>query len=923
MIIDGSALAHRSFHALPLTMETKDGQIVNAVYGFLTAFFKSVRELKPDHIVLALDEKGPTFRHETYKEYKAHRVKQPDEFYSQLPLIKKAAEVLGVPLFAIAGVEADDVIGTICAKTDVTVEKIILTGDMDTLQLITPHTKVYAMSRGILEHKIYDRAAVVERYSLTPDQMVDYKALRGDPSDNIPGVRGIGEKTATELLREFKTLEKLYQYIEGKKADDEGKIKPRVLKLLRDDKEKAFLSQDLARIRLDVEFDFDLSLARFGGFDFEKALEFLSSLEFHSLAPRLREVYKGTVKSEDKFARNEKSFDYRLIKTNEEFVEFLKDLKKQKEFCFDIEATSGDPWQCEILGISFSWCDGEARYLVWPKPQPTETNLFNYTDGKTQAVNHWIEELRPVFENEKIAKIGHNIKYDIAVLLNYGVNILGVAFDTRVASYLLNPGTMAHNLDSLTFAHFNHTKINKEDLLGKGKNKLKFSEVDADKLGFYSCEDADFTWRLRAVLEEKLKDQHLFDLFLKIEMPLVPVLAKMEQRGIVLDEPYLMRMKTDLSARLDNLTREIYKTAGESFNVKSTQQLRRVLFERLKIPTDKITRTKTGLSTAADELAKLHNLHPIIPLIQEHRELAKLLSTYIESLPKLVNVRTGRLHTSLNQTITATGRLSSQDPNLQNIPVRTDLGKKIRKAFRAPDGWVLLSLDYSQIELRLAAHLSGDPNMIKFFQNGHDIHAQTAAAIHNLKVEDVPDNLRREAKAINFGVLYGQGARGLSQTANISYEEAKKFIEHYFEVFGKIKEYIESMNQKARDDGFVETIFGRRRYLPEINSSVPQVAKAAERMAVNTPLQGSAADLIKLAMIQTEEYLSGERSCECRMLLQVHDELVFEVKKEKVAEYATQIKKIMEEIVKLKVPVLVDIEVGENWGELRRVEGNQ
>lgn len=943
MIVDGNALIHRSFHALPPTMTTKKGEMVNAVYGFTSVLLKAIKEFKPEYVVLTLDKKGPTFRHEEYKEYKATRVKAPDDLYTQIPRVKEVATVLGIPIYEETGFEADDLIGTITKKTDGKIEKIIVTGDMDTMQLVNSHTKVYTMSRGLSDSVIYDEAGVRERYGLNPDQMIDYKALRGDPADNIPGVRGIGEKTATELLKKFGTLEKIYDYInkiqDTRNEKQNTKIKERILGLLKEYKEDAFMSKRLATIKLDAPIEFDLEKSRFGDFDKQKVVELFSELEFRSLLPRIQELgvknYELRIKDDkedvsatlgmDKFERNKKLFKYILIDSPSTssgqvaFRKFFNELKKQKEFTFDTETTSFDPITADLLGISFSWKEGRAWYLTINNKQLTvnknkQAGLFD--QGNVVVKNLWLEELRPIFANEKIKKCGHNIKFDIKVMASAGVEVKGVYFDTMIASYLLNPGTRQHNLDALTFTEFGFEKISKDDLLGKGKDKTTFSEVSLEKLYLYSCEDADFTNRLVKKLDKEIKNKKIDKLFKDIEMPLVGVLVDMEMAGIKIDKNFLGKMKTEVDKRILGLEKKIKKEAGMDFNINSTKQLKEVLFEKLEISTEGLAKTKTGVSTAADELEKMKDLHPIIRHIQEYRELNKLSSTYINALPELINKKTGRVHTSFNQAVTATGRLSSSEPNLQNIPVKTELGREIRKAFVADKGHKLVSLDYSQIELRLAAHMSGDKNMLKAFLSGEDIHTATAAKINNIALADVTPEMRREAKATNFGIIYGQGPHGLAQTADIPYWRAKEFIDKYFEVYKGVKDFIDGTIKKAGEDGYVETLFGRRRYLPEINSSMVMVRKGAERMAVNTPLQGTAADMIKVAMIKVLEMIKKEYSQEAKMLLQVHDELVFEIKENRVAEVSQKIKEIMENVIKLKVPVIVDVKAGDNWGEM-------
>ncbi|MEI7620174.1 MAG: DNA polymerase I [Candidatus Falkowbacteria bacterium] len=908
VIIYGNAIIHRSFHALPPTMTTKSGQVVNAVYGFTTFLIKALTDLKPDYIVLTLDRKETTFRRLEYKEYKAQRVKAPDELYEQIPLVKEVAKAFDIPIYDLAGYEADDLIGTISRQVNSDIKKIIMTGDMDTLQLINDHTQVYAMSRGITDSVLYSAKEVEERYGLKPEQMIDYKALRGDVSDNIPGVKGIGEKTASELLNNFKTLDKVYDAVD--RSDE--KIKPRILGLLKDHKEEAYLSQKLATIDLKTPIKFDLEASRCQKLDKDKIIALFSELEFKSLASRLNnlDAYLLPAKDQkpeeplnlftisDKFARDEREFKYKLIDSDADFKIFLKTLSQQKIFSLDTETNSLDPFDATLLGISFSFKEGEAYYL----------NINNKN-------THWLKELAPILEDKNIKKCGHNIKFDLRILSNQGVKVNGVYFDTMIASYLLNPENRQHNLDAITFAEFSFEKISHKDLLGEKFIAEDFANVPLQKMATYSCEDADFTFRLVTILEKKLKTEKLWDLFQNIEVPLIPVLAKMEDEGILLDKKILSEMSKELKIEVAKLEKEIHNLAGEKFNIKSTKQLKEVLYEKLAIATKGIKKTKTGLSTAADQLEKLKDAHPIIPLLQNYRELTKLLSTYIEALPDLVNKKTKRLHTSFNQTITATGRLSSADPNLQNIPTKTALGKKIREAFVAEKGYILASLDYSQIELRLVAHMSADKRMLEAFTNNEDIHRITAAAINEVELDEVTSKMRSEAKAVNFGVIYGQGPHGLSQGAGIPYQKAQEFIAKYFETYSGIKKYIATNLEFAKKHGYVETLLGRRRNLPEINSSIVMIQKSAERMAINMPFQGTAADMIKLAMIKVAELI--EDKDDIKMILQVHDELIFEIKKESIKKYISQIKAIMENIIELKVPIIADTKVGLNWGEMK------
>ena len=944
VIIDGNALIHRSFHALPPTLTTKNGQIVNAVYGFTSFLIKSLVELEPQYIILTLDEKGPTFRHKEYSEYKAKRKKSPQELYDQIPLVRKIAKAFSIPTYSKQGFEADDLIGSIVdkLKDNKKLEKIIITGDYDTLQLINNETKVYTMSRGLSDSITYDSNKVEEKYGLRPDQIIDYKALRGDPSDNIPGVPGIGEKTAVDLLQLFDTLENIYKHIEDK--PETKSIKERTLKLLQENKEKAFLSKKLATIKKDVDINIDIEKCSLENLNFKDIEKVLMDFEFKSMLSRLSTLKKAlgnkkeeNSKEEDKFLRDKKNFDYTLIDSDKNFDKFLKQLKKQSSFTFDTEAESLDIFNANLLGISFSWKEKEAFYLNLSKEKTNnqltllnnKKNINEKTEEKDESKNEknikyifsenkrkWLEKLKPIFENKKIEKYGHNIKFDIKLLSVYGIEVKGISFDTKIAAYLINPGNRQHSLDSLSLNELNIEKISSDDLLGTGKNKINYNEVNLDKMFPYSCEDADCTNRLVSILKKELKKQKLDKLFYELELPLIEVLVSMENNGINLNLNHLEKINKIVTLELEKLTKEIYKHSKNKFNINSPKQLQEIIFSELEIPTENIKKTKTGYSTAFDELEKLKNYHPIIDLIQSYRELNKIKTTYIDSLPELVNSKTKKIHTNFNQTVTATGRLSSLSPNLQNIPKKNPFGKEIRQAFTSKKGFTLLSLDYSQIELRIAAHLSKDKKMIKQLLEKKDIHKSTAAYIYQIQEKEVTKEMRQKAKSINFGILYGQGPHGLAQNAKIPYYQAKDFIEKYFENYSGIKKYIENTIKKASETSYTSTILGRQRYLPEINSQISLVKKMGERMAINTPIQGSAADIIKLAMLKI--YKKYKNDTNLKMLIQVHDELIFNVKDGMEKKYGEEIKKIMENIIDLKVPLLVDIEIGKNWGDLKR-----
>lgn len=906
IIIDGNALIHRSFHAIPPTLRTKDGVLVNAVYGFTSFLLKALNEFKPEFVVLTLDKAGKTFRHEEYAEYKATRIKAADELYEQIPVVKRVAKAFNIPIFEKSGYEADDLIGTICKQNDKekNLEKIIITGDMDTLQLVNKKTKIYTMSRGLSDSILYDEKKVRERYNIDPDQIIDYKALRGDPSDNIPGVRGVGDKMATELLNIFGNLENIYRAV----AKKDARIKARTIELLTVSKDDAYLSKKLATIHCQAPIKFSLADASLRSFPLNKVLNIFSELNFKSLLNKVKELRdnmdqvgghrndQGEI--EDKFARNAKEFNYQLINSDKKFKSFIQQLKNRKSFTLDTETSGLDPITAKLLGISFSWKKGEAYFVI--------------------ANEQYLKKMKPILENEKIEKSGHNLKFDWRVLKNQGINLAGLNFDTMIASYLINPGNRQHNLDSLVFSELGFEKINKKNLADSQPKQLilNFEGLDIEKLSIYSCEDADFTHRLVKIMKKKIDKEKLDHILYTMEMPLIIVLGAMENNGIKFDPKLIASLDKEVGDKLDKLSAKIHGLAKSEFNINSPKQLQEILFTKLKLSTEGIKKTKTGFSTAEDELNKLQDSHPIILLIQSYRELNKLQTTYINALPTMVNTKTKRIHTHFNQTVAATGRLSSTEPNLQNIPARTEEGTRIREAFIAEKDSELVGFDYSQIELRLAAHLANDKKMIEAFKNKADIHAATAAEINDVSLDKVSKTMRQEAKAVNFGILYGQGPHGLSQNASIPYWQASEFIKKYFLAYPQIKKMIDRSIEDARKHGHAITLFGRKRPLPDINSNMALVKRSAERMAINAPVQGTAADLIKMAMVEIYKLIQG-REDEIKMILQVHDELIFEIKKDRISFYEDKIKKIMEGVIKLKVPIIVTEHKGQNWEKLK------
>ncbi|MBN2854370.1 DNA polymerase I [Patescibacteria group bacterium] len=905
VIIDGNALIHRSFHAIPPTLRTKAGLLVNAVYGFSSFLLKALSEFKPDFVVLTLDKKGPTFRHESYSEYKATRVKAPDELYEQIPLIKRLAQAFDIPIFELSGFEADDLIGTICSLPENSnLEKIIITGDLDTLQLVNEKTKVYTMSRGLSDSILYDEEKIKERYGFGADKIIDYKALRGDPSDNIPGVKGVGEKSATELLLKFENLEGIYSALEKK----ESALKERTIELLEAGKDSAFMSRELATINKEAPIEFNLEATRFNTFKTEEVFELFSEFEFRSLLVKVKTLKdlltnktgdvkleeEGPVKIEGTSKSNKKTTLNKIVETKAELLDLVKNIKKLKVFSLKLASTTIGEKQT-IQGLSLSLKEGEAFFI------------------KKESLG----ELKEILEDEKIKKIAHDLKTEYLALKTLGIKLSGLYFDTMLASYLLNPNTRNHELGSLAFKELGlDEKIETKSEQKNTQLSLELDGPDIQKIAEQIGRETDIILRLKKVLEKRLKEEKLLEVFNEIELPLVEVLAEMENAGVLFDEKPIKLLGKELEIKIKKLEKEIHELAGEDFNINSTKQLKEILFEKLKISTTGIKKGKTGFSTADDELEKLLEAHPIIAKLRDYRETNKLITTYINPLPELVDKKSGRIHSHFNQAITATGRLSSTDPNLQNIPARTEEGKIIRQAFVVAKDFVMLGLDYSQIELRLAAHLSGDKKMMEAFLNHEDIHRATAALINGVKLEEVTKKMRQEAKATNFGIIYGQGPHGLAQAANISYAQAKDFIAKYFISYPEIKKAMDNSIAEAQKKGFTITLSGRKRPLPEINSSIPMIRKAAERIAINAPIQGGAADIIKMAMINIYDLIKDD-SENIRLLLQVHDELIFEVKKTKLDYYLPKIKKLMTEVIKLKVPLEVEGGAAENWGDLK------
>ncbi len=872
-IFDGTALVYRAYYALP-PLSTSDGRPTGAVLGVAKMLLKFIKERvkEGDSVVFVMDSKTQNFRKTLFESYKANRAPAPDDMIAQISYIEKLVNGLGMPILKGTGYEADDVIATLVKKYSSKFDGVyIVTGDKDLLQLVGGNVKVLRFATlGISDLVEYDEKMVIERYGLKPSQIGDYLALVGDASDNIPGVKGIGEKSATELLKKYGDLQNLYNHLE--------EIPQRYSKLLADGKEMMRLSKELVNLSFNVPLSFEIS--SYTGPDRSKLLSIFNELELNSL------------KSEFDLYDHTSNVNYITVDSKEKLEELISSLIQKRFVAFDTETTSLDPFEARLVG--FSLCDGNQSYYV----------PIRHKNGRN--VKNGLEVLKSLLENENVKIIGQNLKYDLEIMMNHSAKFKPY-FDTMIAAYLLEPNERKFSLEELGMKYLNYSGISYEDIT-KGKNFEEISIEDATK---YSAEDADMTYKLYNVLNKKLIEEDLMDVFYKIEMPLVEVLAKMEMNGVYIDKDFLKNLSESYNHKLREIESQIYDLAGGMpFNINSPKQLSEVLFSRLKLKPRKKTSTR-AFSTNAEVLDEMRDEHPIIPLLLEYRKYFKLKSTYIDALPKLVNPKTGRLHTSFNQAGTSTGRLSSSDPNLQNIPSRNEEGLEIRKAIRAQNkGWKIISFDYSQIELRVLAHMSGDPALVEAFKSDYDIHAITAAKIYGVNQEEVTSEMRRIGKMVNFAVTYGVSAYGLSKRLGISVEDSDKIIKNYFASYPMVKKYLDDIVNFAIKNGYVETIFGRKRDIPELKSSNRNVFEEGKRMAINAPIQGSAADIIKLAMIEIDQKISSMKSM---MILQVHDELVFEVPEEEIEEITKIVKDSMEKIVKMKVPLKVEIELGESW----------
>ncbi len=925
-LLDGMALAYRayfSFMSRPLI--NSRGENTSAIYGFVTTLMKILGDERPEHIAVVFDTKQPTFRHIMYEQYKATRQKMPEDLAAQIDTLKEVVGAFNVPIVEVPGFEADDVIGTLATTASAEgITSYLVTGDKDFMQLISPSIRMLKPGKRGDDWETLDERHVREKFGVAPERVVDVLAIIGDTSDNVPGVSGIGEKTAIPLVQKFGSLENIYKNIE--RIPQQG-----VRQKLEDQRDQAFLSKKLVTIDIHVPLSIDLHHLSAREKDVPKLRSLFAHLEFKSLLARLEPGGQpAQVAAAEGLANiSTDKHTYHCVQSRRELESLGKALATAKEISFDTETTSRDPLQAEIVGLSFAISPREAWYVPVSSPSAPKgpaDDLFagsaggGLGTGATKAdrqasglpLADVLKVVAKVLRDPNIGKVGQNIKYDALVLASHGVDIRGISFDTMVANYVLRPDAQ-HNLDALAKEHLGYEMISYDELTGTGKNRKELRDVPVEQVADYSAQDADITLRLSEILRKKLDAEHLERLYNDIELPLIEVLMHMEFQGVKLDVGYLQEFSKELDRTLQSITREIYGLAGEEFNINSTQQLSAILFKKLKLSV--VRKTKTGFSTDVGVLETIRHEHPIVERLLDYRQIQKLKSTYVDALPALILPRTGRVHTSFNQTVALTGRLSSSDPNLQNIPIRTELGQRIRQAFvPGEQGMVILSADYSQIELRIMAHISGDEGLREAFEADEDIHTTTAARVFSVPPSEVTREMRRRAKEINFGIMYGIGPFGLSSRLDISQAEAKEIIARYFERFPNVNQYISDTIATARQTGYVSTLLGRRRYLPDIKSKNFSVRANAERQAINMPIQGTAADMIKLAMIRIHDGLSKKR-WRAAMLLQVHDELVFDVAREDVEKVRPFIIQNMRDALPLDVPVKVEVGTGSNWLE--------
>ncbi|KMV29411.1 DNA polymerase I [Photobacterium swingsii] len=914
ILIDGSSYLYRAYHAAP-NFTNSDGEPTGAVYGVVNMLRSMLRQFSTEHIAVIFDAKGKTFRDDMYPEYKANRPPMPDDLRGQIEPLHAVIKAMGLPLISISGVEADDVIGTLASQASKAgMPVLISTGDKDMAQLVDENVTLINTMTDV----VMDPAGVVEKFGIGPELIIDYLALMGDKVDNIPGVPGVGEKTAKALLTGIGGLDALYDNLADIPALGfrGSKTMP---KKLEDNKEAAYMSYQLATIKLDVELDMaphelvkttpdtDELTKLFGKLQFRRWLSEMLDGSDGKIVADERVVSAGAADEPKVVAPVIDRSGYETVLDEASFNAWLEQLNSAEVVAFDTETDGLDYMTANLIGVSFAVEEGKAAYV------PV---AHDYLDAPAQLDRDWVlAQLKPLLEDASKAKVGQNLKFDASILARYDIDMQGIAFDTMLESYVFNSVVGRHDMDSLSLRYLEHKTISFEEIAGKGKKQLTFNQIDLEQAGPYAAEDADITLRLHNVLIAKVNaDEKLKSVFEDIEMPLVPVLSRIERTGVLIDSMLMGAQSSELAARLDELQQQAFDIAEQEFNLSSPKQLQAILFEKMGLPI--LKKTPSGAASTNEEvLQELALDYPLPKLILEYRSLSKLKSTYTDKLPKMVNPATGRVHTSYHQAVTATGRLSSSDPNLQNIPIRNAEGRRIRQAFIAPTGYKVLAVDYSQIELRIMAHLSGDEALLDAFRHGKDIHAATAAEILVLPIESVSTEQRRRAKAINFGLIYGMSAFGLAKQLGMGRNEAQEYMDLYFERYPGVLEYMESTRNTASEQGFVETLFGRRLHLPDIKSRNGIRRKAAERAAINAPMQGTAADIIKRAMVLVDEWVQQQPEGQVRLLMQVHDELVFEVQEEHLERVTAEVQRLMEAAAQLDVPLVADADSGDNWDQ--------
>jgi DNA polymerase-1 len=882
MIIDGSSLLYRAFYALPL-LTTKDGIYTNGAYGFLTMLYNLQDQYQPDYICVAFDKSGPTFRHKEYEEYKGTRQETPSELAGQFSIIRDILKSMNIVTLEMSEYEADDIAGTLARQGEEKgLEVILVTGDKDYLQLATEKSKVLLTRKGISDMEEFDRETILEEYGLEPKQLIDVKGLMGDKSDNIPGVPGIGEKTGLKLIKEFGSIEEVYKNLDkvsGKKLKEN----------LIENENIAYLSRKLGEIITNIPLDLGIEDLKVKDANWEELLPLFEKLEFKSFINRAPDKYRN---KEDEIEIN---YEYKIVSA-EEIEEVAKSLSQEKKLAFKFLIDGSNIIEDEIISLGIKPQTGSTYYI----------DLSNMGE-------RFIQLFKPIFENPQIEKIGHSLKKDMAILFRYGIQIQNYGFDSMIAQYLIDPSQSDYSINKLSEEYLGAYGTDEEMLLGKGKGKKTFSQLSEEDMASHLSFTLETVFALEGKMIEKIREYDMEDLYYNVELPLTEVLSSMEYLGFKVDEDQLKMLGEQFDAEIKSLTEEIHQLGGGEFNINSPKQIGEILFDRLNLPV--IKKTKTGYSTSVEVLEKLKDKHPIIEKILRYRQIVKLKSTYIDGLTALINRKTGRIHSSFNQTITSTGRISSTEPNLQNIPIRTEDGRRIRKAFVAekPD-YTLVDADYSQIELRVLAHISQDEKMMEAFIKDQDIHTKTASEVFHLPMEEVTPSIRNNAKAVNFGIVYGISDYGLSQDLNITRKEAKDFIDKYLDNYTGVRQFMEDIVVEGKEKGYVETLLHRRRYIPELKSKNFNVRSFGERIAMNTPIQGSAADIIKVAMVKVYKALR-EKGLKSRLILQVHDELIIETHMDELDEVKTILKEIMEGSISLSIPLRVDIEIGDSWYE--------